>query len=137
MRVTHDGGGDGMAVGVANRGLGNEGLHLEAGKVYVGAVFALVSEPVELTVALRTIGSSTSGGSSAAPLASQVLHVAPPTSDGAKWTQLNFTLTPTAGATCQGIDSKSAWKEHAVGCPNGMAENHFTPNEYPGNPNGF
>jgi hypothetical protein len=126
MQITHNGEAhEGLEVGVANRGLGNEGLKLEAGKPYVGSVFALASEAIDLTVSLRNVDASTSSAP-LAPLASQVLRV-PGTG---KWTRLDFTLEPSAGTTCEGIDSKTAWEEHAVGCPNGMKENHFTPNEY-------
>ena len=54
----------GTTVGVTNRGLGNEGLVFEAGKVYEGYFFAKSDEATTLVVALQDYGSGATLASS-------------------------------------------------------------------------
>lgn len=80
------------AVRLAHRGMGNEGLVLQAGKPYEGYIFARATAPTALTVALRDYGAG-------AVLASAVLNVP----GGGAWTQLSYELTPSAATGCVGV----------------------------------
>ena len=92
------GGGGGGLVGVSNRGMGNEGLALSAQSDYEGYVFVKVpagaTAPVQLVVQLNDY---TAG----AVLASAARAVSPAADGG--WVRVNFTLTPSAATTCEGI----------------------------------
>lgn len=81
-------------VGMANRGLGREGLYLEGGKDYEGYLFArsLASRPQALVVGFR----STTGPSKGDWLAKTSVSVPA----GAEWSQLSFKLTPSMGTAC-------------------------------------
>jgi hypothetical protein len=88
--------------GIANRGLGNEGLFLEGNKEYEGYFFAL-GQPgtsVDVTVQFRDTTSNT-------VLATQTVPVTTPSGvkglDADSWIMVNFTLTPTASTECVGI----------------------------------
>jgi hypothetical protein len=97
--------------GATNRGMGNEGLMLTAGKSYEGYLFAKASgpSPVTLTVALRdytgvtnewldqqtlTVPGSSSSSSS---------NSSSSDSGDTGWVRVNFTLTPSASTSCTGI----------------------------------
>ena len=77
------------AVYLNHRGMGNEGLVFQGDKVYEGYIFARALAPTTVTVALRAVDSG-------ATLASAALAVP----GGGGWTQLNYTLTPSASTTC-------------------------------------
>jgi len=94
------------AVRLAHRGMGNEGLFLQAGKDYEGYIWARADTATGVTVALRDYAG-------ASVLASAVVNVP----GGGAWTQLAYTLTPTAGTECVGITS-----DPDVDCNN---QNHF------------
>jgi hypothetical protein len=79
--------GTGVAA-ITNRGLGNEGLFIEAGKDYEGFFFAKSESPVTLVVQLVHKGTN-------AVLSSTTI-----TSPGGNWTMLNFTLAATT-AVCR------------------------------------
>ena len=89
------------AAGVANRGLGNEGLYLVAGKEYEGYFFAKSEQPVTLEV--RLMG----GDNYTETLAAQQLKHEPGAAGESKanpgWVRHTFTLTPSKGAECVGI----------------------------------
>lgn len=85
------GGGAGV-IGLANRGMGGEGLALSAGAQYEGFAVVLAPAGATLVVSLRPRG----GGS---PLADSTLQVPP----SAAWQLVNFTLSPSAPTTCEGI----------------------------------
>lgn len=90
---------DGKGVfGLANRGLGGEGLFLEGGKPYDGYLFALApagGPPVSLTVSLA----HRAAAADAPPLAAVRMSVPP---DGA-WHRLEYELTPIETTACDGI----------------------------------
>lgn len=77
-------------VGVANRALSNEGMFFEP-KEYEGYFFATSSKAVTLEVRLENYVSKT-------VLAKQTIHF-----PGGDWAMQNFSLTPSAGTTCEGI----------------------------------
>lgn len=77
-------------VGVANRALSNEGMFFEP-KEYEGYFFATSSKAVTLEVRLENYVSKT-------VLAKQTIHF-----PGGEWAMQNFSLTPSAGTTCEGI----------------------------------
>lgn len=77
-------------VGVANRALSNEGMFFEP-KEYEGYFFAAASKPVTLEVRLENYVSKT-------VLAKQTIHF-----PGGEWAMQNFSMTPSAGTTCEGI----------------------------------
>jgi len=85
--------GVGGSAGLANRGLGNEGMYLQAGKEYEGYFFASSAEPVTLEARLET----TDGRRVLA--AQTIAH-----GGGAGFTQHKFSLTPSAGTECVGIE---------------------------------
>lgn len=78
-------------VGSANRGMGGEGLAL-ASAPYDGFAVVLAPAGGSLYVALRPRG----GG---APLSSTTITL----SRSAAWQQVNFSLTPSAPTSCEGI----------------------------------
>lgn len=93
---------------VANRGLGNEGLYL-ASKLYEGYLFVQAAKAVTITVSLE----SWSAGGAPRVLARSVLAFG-----GGNWTQLNFSLTPTKAAECNGlIPNSSAAIAANITCP--------------------
>ena len=82
------------AVRLVHRGMGNEGLVFASGKPYEGYIFARSDAATTITVALRDYTGSV-------VLASMDISVPA----GGAWTQLFYTLTPSAGTNCIGIDS--------------------------------
>ena len=92
--------GAGWSAGLANRGLGNEGLYIKEGMEYEGYFFAWSSAPVTLEARIET----TDGKN---VLATETIkHVPPSTSTGGSnpgFVQHKFSLTPSAGADCVGI----------------------------------
>jgi hypothetical protein len=84
--------GDGL-VGMANRGLGHEGLVFEAGRDYEGYFFAKSAKPVTIGVAIVDYTRSNR------MLASQ--SIAFP--GGEDWTQVDFSLTTIGSTGCVGI----------------------------------
>eukprot|EP00729_Bicosta_minor_P005274 gene5274-28010_t len=104
--------GNASLAGATNRGMGNEGLTFTAGMPYEGYLFAKASAGTRLTVALRDYT-----GAKNEWLAQQTLVVpvlssassASSASDGidSEWVRLNFTLTPSASTTCEGIKDGS------------------------------
>jgi hypothetical protein len=85
--------GSGMA-GVANRGLGSEGLFIESGKDYEGYFFAKSDSAVSFAVALMDYHSNATLASVTVPFA------------GGNWTMLNFSMTTIAGTVC--VDGTNA-----------------------------
>ena len=79
--------GSGVAA-MGNRGLGNEGLFIEALKDYEGYFFAKSAKPVKLVAQLINTKSNVTLGST-------VLDFA-----GGNWTMLNFSISTTAGTSC-------------------------------------
>lgn len=126
---------------VTNRGLGNEGLFFEAGKLYEGYVwaksYAATAQSALASVAQSSgepgnvsnityiyIGLHDFTQSPPAVLASIVLqlpalvapdasyhspglHTGAPRPEASGWTKLDFTLTPSAGTSCAGIEPGS------------------------------
>lgn len=80
------------AVRLVHRGMGNEGLLLQGGKDYEGYFFARANVATTVTVALNDYTSTTT-------LASTTVTIP----GGGAWTQLPYTLTPSANTTCNGI----------------------------------
>lgn len=102
-------------VGVANRGLGNEGMVFKAGHAYDGYIWAkaMASVPMTMEVALED-----HTGSSPVVLASQTLQLpAEDRASAAPWTQLHFKLTPSRSTNCDGIANAEAWSQYRVSCP--------------------
>ena len=100
-------------VGVANRGLGNEGMVFQAGREYEGYIWAkaIGAAPLTLEVALEDHAAATPP----AVLSSQTLQVPAGAGHGpAAWTQLHFKLTPKSSTNCQGIDNAEAWSRYQV-----------------------
>jgi hypothetical protein len=100
----------GTGAGAINKGFGNEGLYLAAGKTYEGFLIAKSAKPVNITLSL-TKHALLTGQSTLA----QTVVTLP---GGAEFVQLNFSLTPSAGAECHGISDEEA-KSAAfnVSCP--------------------
>lgn len=92
------------AAGLANRGMGAEGMFLQGGRDYEGYVFAQGPAGASFTVSLQDF---TSG----ATLASQAFTF--PASGG--WTQFNVSMTPTAGTSCAYITPGS---DPTIDCQN-------------------
>lgn len=90
--------------GATNRGFAGEGLHLEAGKPYEGFVVLRSAAAACLSVRLEPFG----GG---AALATTTLEFA-----GGNWTKIPFSLTPTNGSDCVGLDFEDA-QRRGVSCP--------------------
>ena len=109
QRLRHTGNAAGR-VAVANRGLGNEGLVFHAGRYYEGRVFARnnLLSPARLTVSIED-------WSRGVRVLAQTTLTVPA---GAEWYQLNFTLTPNANTTCEGVVPHSAIANASgVTCP--------------------
>lgn len=85
--------GTGMA-GVANRGLGSEGLFIQDGQEYDGFFFAKSDSSVTFTVALMDYHTNKTLGSAVVPFS------------GGNWTMLNFSITTTGGTVC--VDGTNA-----------------------------
>jgi hypothetical protein len=128
MKFTHPAaaGGNGSVTpaglaGLANRGLGAEGMLLQAGRPYEGYVFAKGAPGTPVTVALQDF---TTG----ATLASAVLPIPDVAITGAYaafgFAQLNFTLTPSSGTGCVHIPvgSDPAVDCHALTTPANPAD---------------
>ena len=81
---------------VANRGLGNAGLYLEAGKPYEFQAYIWQSAT---TMAFAELW-DTSANKSLARQEFQITSTGPPW--GATWHMFNVTLTPSAAAECEG-----------------------------------
>ena len=97
---------------VANRGLGNEGLYFEGGKDYEGYFWAKALKPVSLVVSLEAW---TVDGKAPTVLASSTIAVA---TSGEDWQMFNFSLTPSAGTECDGIQPGGAIATAAnITCP--------------------
>lgn len=98
--------------GLANRGLGNEGLYLRAGKPYEGYFFARSDAPVQFEVRLET--------SDASPtvLATQTVSAA----SSEDFVQYHFTLTPSQNTECVGIEPHS---DPSVHCTTGGSPAHI------------
>ena len=106
------GGGGGGRAAVANRGLGNEGLFFEAGKDYEGYFWAKASKPAKLTIAIEAW--SPDGGPPKV-LASTTVAVG---AAGNGWAMSNFSLTPSAGTDCVGIEAGGALaRANNITCP--------------------
>jgi hypothetical protein len=104
-------GGGGRAA-VANRGLGNEGLFFEAGKDYEGYFWTKALQPAKLTVAIEAW--SPRPGEPPRVLASTTVAVA--AGDG--WAMHSFSLTPSAGTECIGIEAGGALaRANNITCP--------------------
>jgi alpha-L-arabinofuranosidase len=78
-------------VGIANRALANEGMYFEARKEYEGYFFATSAAAVTLEVRLEDYVTK-------AVLARQTIAFG-----GGAWAMQNFSLTPSAATTCEGI----------------------------------
>ena len=98
--------------GVANRGLGHEGLVFQGSKSYEG--YVIVSGPSAATVTVQILDRSVSPPKE---LASEDLEFA-----GGEWTKLSFSITPSAGTTCVGVQPGS---DPTVGCP--VYNNTYSP----------
>ena len=106
------GGTAGGTAGVANRGLGNEGLYLQAGKEYEGYFFASSDAAVTLEVRLETTDGTV--------LARQQIQHQPSTGVGGVgggYAQHKFSLTPSAGTECVGIAPDSDPTVHCTSNP--------------------
>ena len=110
MSLTYSGGagsGAAFSAGLVNRGMGNEGLFLRAGRAHEGFVIARSDAPTTLVVAL--LESATNASLAQATLALP---------GGGAWTNLSFILAPLPrGADCaaiapgsvRGIDCGEVW----------------------------
>ena len=97
--------------GVANRGLGHEGLVFQGSKSYEG--YVIVSGRSAAIVTVQILDRSVTPPKE---LASEDLEFA-----GGEWTKLSFSLTTSAGTGCFGIPPGS---DPTVGCP---AYNTYSP----------
>ena len=93
--------------GVANRGLGSAGLHLEQGKGYEFTAWVLQDTPALIFAELRDYERNVS-----LARAEFTLPVTGP-DWGADWGRVNVTLTPSAGTACRAITFGS---DPAVDC---------------------
>ena len=123
MRLEAHSGGASNAAGVANRGLGNEGLFLRAGMPYEGYFFVHSDSPVKLEVRL------TGGANFSEVLAvKHMLHTprtvgsATDTKANTGWVRKQFTLTPSKGADCVGI---APGEDTSVHCTNNPGTAHI------------
>jgi hypothetical protein len=91
MSFAYTSGSGGAPAGLANRGMGGEGMYLQGGKPYEGMVFAMGSPGTLVTVALQDFTTGTTLASTTLPI---------PAGGASGFAQLNFTLTPSAGTTC-------------------------------------
>lgn len=87
------------ALGVANRGIGSEGLYLSGHKPYEGYLFAAADANSGRGAGGGILHVELQNYETGAVLASQQLTVPA----GSNWTQYNLSLTPTAGTECVGI----------------------------------
>ena len=87
------------ALGVANRGIGNEGIYLSGGKPYEGYLFAAADVNSGRGAGGGILHVELQNYETGAVLASQQLTVPA----GSNWTRYNLSLTPTAGTDCVGI----------------------------------
>ena len=97
--------------GIANRGLGNEGLYLQAGKEYEGYFFGKGDAGTVFEARLELVESGT--------ILAAARFTQPAGVEG--FVQHNFTLTPSAGADCVGIAPGS---DPAVHCTNNPGTAH-------------
>jgi len=93
---------DFATVGMANRGIGNAGLFLEAGKPYTFEFWAWCGAGAgnEPTVYVELVD-YTNGNASLARADFKLISEGPPW--GTDWHRFNGTLTPSAGTECVGI----------------------------------
>ena len=82
------GAGTGSA-GLANRGLGNEGLYFQQGKEYEGYFFASSPQSVTLQARIETTDGEI--------LATQTIKHTPPSANATSYVQYNFSLIPSKG----------------------------------------
>jgi hypothetical protein len=100
------------SAGLANRGLGNEGLYIEKAKPYEGYFFASSAKPVTLEARIETTDGKV--------LASQQFKHTPPASlagSNPGFVQHKFTMTPTEGTECVGIAPGSDPTIHCTNNP--------------------
>ena len=108
------------AVGIANRGLGNEGLYLQQGKEYEGYFFAKSAKPVTLVVRLEHQNGLKCCRTA---LDYKIIPHTPPTAAedvGALnpgWVMHKFTLTPNDNTLCYGIAPGSDPSVHCTNNP--------------------
>jgi|EP01047_Picozoa_sp_COSAG01_P045628 hypothetical protein len=99
MEISFD---DGVgSVGVSNRGLGNEGLVFEAGKLYEGFFFASSSAPVTLEVALRDYTTVKGRGTD---IAKQSWYHP----GGGQYLRFNFSMVPRSATSCANMSAADA-----------------------------
>ena len=93
---------DFATLGMANRGIGNAGLFLEAGKPYTVEFWAWCGAGAgnEPTVYVELVD-FTNGNASLARADFKLVSTGPPW--GTNWVHFNATLTPSAGTQCVGI----------------------------------
>lgn len=108
QRIRFEAGGTGVAA-VGNRGLGNEGLLIEAGQAYEGYFFARAERRVLLVAQLIDWATNRT-------LATQTIPFPGGVGDG--WARVNFTLTASAGTRCvDGSSVPSVRCGHEYPCP--------------------
>ena len=121
LKIDYKSGSGGFA-GSTNRGIGNEGLYLVAGKEYEGYFFAKATgKPAQVAVKLRSfVGTE-------ATLAEQHITIAAST----EWTRYNFSFTTSTGTNCTAITPGSdpsvdchTQRGHMAGPPN-TAQGHI------------
>eukprot|EP00048_Salpingoeca_helianthica_P022073 m.16259 g.16259 ORF g.16259 m.16259 type:complete len:806 (-) comp6848_c0_seq2:62-2479(-) len=100
-----------QSLGVANRGLGNEGLVFQKNRVYEGYLYAISRTPTTLIVQLQDYINNQ-------VLATTSIFVS---SEAATWTRFDFELTTTGATTCEGIRA-SDYPE--VDCRNSKSAAH-------------
>jgi len=108
QRISISGGTESGTAGVSNRGLGNEGLYIQAGKEYEGYFFASSAKAVSIEARIETTDGKV--------LASQIIQHLP---GNGSFEQHKFTLTPADGTECVGIE------------PGSNPSVHCTPNQGP------
>ena len=87
--------------GWANRGLGNAGLKIEAGRVYEGYLFVRSSGPdAVISVRLEDYTHNTSAGTPTVLAEQTFRDIAP-----GNWTKLDFNFTAAAGTQCRAISA--------------------------------
>lgn len=102
------GAGTGSA-GLANRGLGNEGLYFQQGKEYEGYFFASSPQSVTLQARIETTDGEI--------LATQTIKHTPPSANATSYVQYNFSLIPSKGTECVGIAPNSDPSVHCTNNP--------------------
>lgn len=98
LRIVYEGGSG--TYGISNRGLGNHGYALQAGKPYDGYLYAKGTPGVTVPIAVRLADTVTG------ELLGEIVIPFTPTVNSS-WTRLNFTLTPSASTSCVGIANGS------------------------------